>query len=193
MRFLQFALLSTRTLSFVRIVSRSRRSLIKFLVTLSLVLILVSCASTPDVELLSTGKSLDPEKAYFGGTFYYNWHVKNVDFILASDVGATMSIAFRGSTMEDVDIYETEPGNYEMKGVRNYDTWWKKLIDTPPPIRGVLEMKPGTITYLGDYTVMRQQTVIRGVWHEVEYRYDLEQFEEAVREQYTVPVSMVFQ
>ena len=86
-------------------------------------------------------------------------------------------------------LVEVEPGEYTVESIRKVIKYSvHEIMEIPPKLRDKITVKPGSLTYLGDFEIIRSTSALfKVVSFECEYNYDFEEFQNTLEQEYNVP------
>jgi hypothetical protein len=162
--------------------------MMKARILLLAVIVLAGCESVPS-NLIPPGEPLTPDKAYLAGVFFYEDRINPPYMNLRSTEKKSATITFYSATSTDVTVHVVEPGVYEVRSIQKFEQRLMNVMNIPYELRGKITVKPGSVTYLGDYWIQRRQGLL-GVSFRSKYDYNFERFKHALQQKYTVSEAM---
>ena len=178
--------------------------------TFILILLLVcSCATTSRTKVISRSEPLSGDKAYLASVCYYanpfritgSSYDPYAPYILLSNANkewVTIEFArdFPGNKRphiflieEELCVVEIEPGEYTVKGIYKMDGILpKKIMRIPPYLKAKITLEPGSITYLGDFSITKSTLSLFGIISfETIYDHDFDRFQNKLDQEFNVP------
>ena len=181
-----------------------RKTFVSILILVLAVLFFSQCATTSK-NVISKSEPLSNDKAYFAGVFYYacawsgygdSYDPYSPELRLVGDNKKNVYMHFTSghtggknpSRPDVLIIVEVEPGEYTAKSITKMEGYFpRKIMGIPPELRDKITAESGSVTYLGDFSIVRHYKGFSSVKYVSEYVYDFEKFQSKIDGEYIIP------